>query len=185
MKWIMACIFITIVGCTSTPQAYTQYLLRHDVSKAAAVKNPEEIVGIGRVEVATYIDSLGLILETASGEINVARYHQWAEPLRESLRQYLASSISMKAEIPVRFQNVVSGEHSKRIDIYIDQFHGDASGHAKLVAYWTVTDVESDKVVVDEQFFSREPLSQDGYSALVAAQKVLLEDFSKAISASL
>ncbi len=185
MKWIMACLFITLVGCTSTPQTYTQYLLRYDVSTAATVKTSEEIIGIGRVEVATYIDSLGLILETADGEINVARYHQWAEPLRESLRQYLASSISIKAEVPVRFQKIVSGEHSKRIDIYIDQLHGAATGHAKLAAYWTVTDVARDEVIVDEQFFSREPLSQDGYSALVTAQKVLLENFSKAISASL
>ncbi len=185
MKWIIACLVATMAGCTSTSPTYTQYLLRHDISTTPAVKSSEETIDIGRVEVATYIDSLGLVLETANGEINVARYHQWAEPLRESLRQYLASSISMKSEIPVRFQKVVGVESSKRIDIYIDQLHGDKMGHAKLSAYWTVTDLGSDEVVVNEQYSSREPLKSDGYGALVAAQKVLLENFSKAISASL
>jgi uncharacterized protein len=185
MKWIIVCLVVVTAGCTSSSPTYTQYLLRHDMSTTSAIKSSEESIAIGRLEVATYIDSLGLVLETADGEINVARYHQWAEPLRESLRQYLASSISMEAEVPVRFRKMVNSERSKRIDIYIDQLHGDATGHAKLAAYWTVTDVESDEVVVDERFFSREPLPHDGYSALVTAKKVLLENFSKAISASL
>ena len=188
MKWttttLVIALFVTAVGCTSTSPTYTQYLLRHDIS-SEPVKSSEGIVSIGRLEVATYIDSLGLVLETANGEVNVARYHQWAEPLRESLRQYLASGISMQTEVTVRFQKGVGGTNSKRIDIYIDQLHGDATGHAKLAAYWTVTDVEKDKVVVNEQFSAREPLLSDGYGALVAAQKVLLKDFSKAISTSL
>lgn len=188
MKWttttLVIAFFVTTVGCTSTSPTYTQYLLRHDIS-SEPVKSSEGIVSIGRLEVATYIDSLGLVLETANGEINVARYHQWAEPLRESLRQYMASGISMQAEVPVRFQKGVGGTNSKRIDIYIDQLHGDATGHAKLAAYWTVTDIEKDKVIVDEQFSDREPLLTDGYSALVSAQKVLLDRFSKLVADSL
>lgn len=185
MKWIIVTLVFTLVGCTSTSPSYTQYLLRHDSNMASVTNNAEVVASIGRLEVATYIDSLGLVLETTDGKINVARYHQWAEPLRESLRQYLAAAIAQEAKVPVRFQKVTGSKESKRIDIYIDQLHGDATGHAKLSAYWIVTDVNRNAVVVEEQYSGREPLLSDGYSALVTAQKTLLQNLSKAISGSL
>jgi len=84
--------------------------------------------------VAPYIDGLGLVLETSSGEVRVARDHQWAEPLRESLRSFLSSKVSEESGQVIRAYNYGKVDWVQRIDIRIDELHGTANGDAKLVA---------------------------------------------------
>lgn len=183
----LALIMAILLGaaCASTVPTLQKYLLRSDTSNQYAVENASAVIGIGLVTVASYVDGLGLVLETGSGEVRTARDHQWAEPLRESLRTFLAREISAEVGREIRAQRSGETDWQRRIDIRIDQLHGTASGHAKLVAYWTIFDLGKRTVIAENGFVEIEALTDNGYSALVASHKILLARLAAAIAATL
>ena len=174
-----------IGACTSPAPSLQQYLLRTDTPAQYSVQNQTEVIGIGAVLVASYIDDLGLVLETSNGEVRTARDHQWAEPLRESVRTFLAREISAGAHQIIRSQRSGETDWQRRIDIRIDELHGTATGDARLVAYWTVFDMAERTVLAENGFVHTEALSDDGYEALARAHKKLLSRLALAITKSL
>ena len=118
-------------------------------------------------------------------EVRAARDHQWAEPLRESLRTYLAREISAQAGQVIRSQRGGETDWQRRIDIRIDELHGTAAGDARLVAYWTIFDLENRTVIAENGFVETEALADSGYGALVQSHKILLSKLASAISATL
>ncbi len=185
MKYLAFTAMLLATACTGPAPTLQQYLLRTDTANQYAVKDARAVVGIGVVTVASYIDGLGLVLETSRGEVRAARDHQWAEPLRESLRTFLAREISSAAGQIVRAQRRGETDWQRRIDIRIDELHGAANGDARLVAYWTVFDSEKRTVIAENGFADVEALTGDGYDALVQAEKKLLGRLADAIAATL
>lgn len=185
MKFLALIAILLVTSCTSPVPPLKQYLLRADVPIPFTVEASGAVVGLGIVTVAPYIDGLGIVLETSDGEVRAARHHQWAEPLRESLRTFLALEISGQAGQIIRAHNSGEIDWQRRIDIRIDELHGTANGEARLVAYWTVFDTVERSVASESSFIETEALSADGYEALIAAEKKLLRKLSSAIAATL
>jgi uncharacterized protein len=185
MKHLALIAALLVTGCSSSAPTLKQYLLRTDIPSQFTLQDSTGVVGIGGIVVASYINGLGLVLETSNGEVHVARDHQWAEPLRESLRSFLSSKISEESGQVIRAYSYGKVNWSKRIDIRVDEFHGTANGDAKLVAYWTIVDPAERTVISESGFHDTEALGHDGYDALVQAQKKLLSRLALAISATL
>jgi uncharacterized lipoprotein YmbA len=120
------------------------------------------------------------VLKTGEGEVHVARYHQWAEPLRGSLESLLQSEISRQLGRDIRFEP--DGAAGTRIDVIIDQLHGNADGEAELVADWRLRRAQGQDEV--HRFVDSQPLERDGYAALVEAERQLLLRLAAAITAS-
>ncbi|RLA07699.1 MAG: hypothetical protein DRQ54_05080 [Gammaproteobacteria bacterium] len=185
MKYFVLITLLFVAGCSSSVPTLQQYLLRADAPGQYAVQDQSNVVGIGVVSVAPYIDGLGLVLETSAGEVRAARDHQWAEPLRESLRIFFAREISSDTGRVIRAQRSGEADWQRRVDIRVDQLHGTAAGEATLVAYWSVFDVTQRTVISENGFTDSEPLGEDGYHSLVQAQKKLLSRLASAIAATL
>jgi uncharacterized lipoprotein YmbA len=141
-------------------------------------------VVLGAVHVSTYIDDLGLVLETDEGVVHSARFHQWAEPLRESIRTFIATEISASAGHGIHIREYKRMIWDKRIDLRIDQLHGTADGHAILVAFWSVSGGDG-QVLSTSTFSETGILQRDGYNALVEAEKVLLQQLAISIAGKL
>lgn len=189
MKYLALIAILLAVGCSSTPApSLKQYLLRADSPVKHTSQGSQQVVtsiSLGKVAVASYIDGLGLVLEKADGQIHIARDHQWAEPLRLSLRSFLSNRISAELGQPVRAYGYGSKALSKRIDIRIDELHGTKNGEAKLVAFWVIIDPGKQKVLSENSFYDTEALARDGYSALVLAEKKLLSRLASNIAKTL
>jgi uncharacterized lipoprotein YmbA len=184
MKLIIPILALIAVGCAGKTPELKQYLLRTETPGQIEQQAPAT-TGIGSLTVASYIDAPGLVLEASDVEVRAARHHQWAEPLRESLRRFLASEIAAATGRAVSSYEHRESNWKWRIDIHIDQLHGDADGSARLVAYWAVTNA-GDLIVLSERGFSdSEPLSGEGYEALVRAEKKLLSKLAAAIAKAL
>lgn len=190
MKLLLSVITaLVLIGCAGkAPPDLQLYLLRSDSANQFNAADTATI-GLGSLRVASYIDQPGLVLETADGSMHPARYNQWAEPLRESLRLVIAADIASAIGQPVRPR--VYGEinwklHTDRmIDITIERMHGTQQGDALLVAYWAVIDPGARSIISEHQFSRSQPLASSGYPALVAAHKELLNSLAGAISESL
>jgi len=185
MKFLFFIAILLITACSSSIPTLNQYLLRSDRSSQFAVEKQTKVVGLGVVVVAPYIDGLGLVLETRAGEVRPARDHQWAEPLRDSLRAFIAQEMSAQAGQIIRSNNSGERDWQRRIDLRIDQLHGTANGEARLVAYWVVIDTDERTVISENGFSETKALSANGYSALVAAEKALLQALAIAMAATL
>jgi uncharacterized lipoprotein YmbA len=142
---------------------------------------PSEEFSIGRVEIADYIDQPGLVLETADGEVRAARNHLWAEPVYAGVRRHLTVNIARAYGRDILPNSLV--KTPVVIDVHIDQLHGTNKGTARLVAHWWLRrDGEVESV---HQFAEEIPLAEDGYHALVVAEKALLTRLASEIAASL
>lgn len=169
---------VLVSACSTTPPARHRYLLRSDSPIESRRVDRLDQYYLGELKVANYIDQPGLVLEVSDGRIHAARYHQWAEPLRISLREFLSS------EIPVRPEVFSAGPTSdlakaSRIDVHISQLHGDSAGNAVLVAYWSL---QSGNQSERFQFVHSLALQGTGYESLVAAKQQLLIHLAEAIA---
>ncbi|RRJ83435.1 PqiC family protein [Aestuariirhabdus litorea] len=175
---------VALTGCLSSPPQSSYYLLRSDAKPAASSQvMPVTLVS---VDVANYIDQEGLVLESSKGEVQTAQYHLWAEPLRHSLMQFMSNEISANSGRVVLNGLGAGPADTRRLTITIDQLHGSVDGDAVLTAYWTlVTEKPEGLVSQDYRWSGRLPLSEDGYAALVAAERALLVELSKQIGSTL
>ena len=184
-RFFMLCTLVLVAGCSSSVPSLNQYLLRSDVAGQFTVTQQKAVTGFGVIVVAPYIDGLGLVLETPDGEVRAARDHQWAEPLRDSLRMFMVQEVSVQIGQRVRLQNSGESDWRWRIDLRIDELHGTAEGEARLAAYWHIFDTQERRVISENGFVETQAIKADGYGALVAAEKQLLGQLARAIAASL
>ena len=168
---------LLLSACSSTPKTNRSYLLRSSNSMETRELSVTGTPSLRSLKVANYIDQPGLVLEQADGTIHTARNHQWAEPLRHSLCQFLCSEISAQAGYDVLDSNQYST--GKQLDVTITRLHGDVDGNAVLSAHWTISKGKHSRAF---QFAKTTPLEGTGYDALVAAQKKLLTELAGAIA---
>ena len=114
MKYLVLIAALFVTGCSASAPTLKQYLLRTDTPSQFTLQDSTDAVGIGTLTVAAYIDGMGLVLETSNGEVRAARDHQWAEPLRESLRSYLSSKVSEQSGQVIRAYNYTNVDWAQR-----------------------------------------------------------------------
>jgi uncharacterized lipoprotein YmbA len=181
MRFLCLLLAITVAGCASQISEPRQYLLRSDTELNSRELATSSEFALGDIFIAPYIDQQGIVLEIQPGEMRGARQHLWAEPINSGIRIFLRQEISavLNQDLPM---NTQSGAGTQ-INIRIDQMHGTHDGSARLVAYWWLSGdgVNHDGV----QFAETQALPEDGYTALVNAEKILLSKLANDIGSTL
>lgn len=181
MKRLSCLLLATLLSaCGGTPVQQNYYLLRADTSISTGALSTTAPFVLGGVRIAPYIDQPGLLVETEQGQIQAARFHQWAEPAQEGIRRYLLAELYRTSDGAVQ---PAGNEPDYTINVIIDQMHGTADGAAILIAYWSI--YRGGELIHTHQFVDREPLSADGYPALAEAHKRLLTNLAENITAGL
>lgn len=181
MKIASLVLVVLLSACASQVPETNYYLLRSDQNLPSSKLNPSRDFSVGTVDIAPYLNQLGLVMETGDGEMHVASQNLWAEPVYDSVRSYLLTEIALtkgQELLPAKLT-----QDTTVVNIRIDQLHGTVDGNAKILAYWWLTD--KDNVVAIYRFSETQPLEADGYTALVAAEKILLAGLAKEVAASL
>jgi uncharacterized lipoprotein YmbA len=158
----------------SPPPEDVRYLLRADQSAGQRTALESMRVGLGRVTVAPYLDQLGIVLETAPGQVRAARHHLWAEPFDQGLRHYLRQAVSAEMGIDLGMDLREARGWRYRLDVRFEEFHGTGDGVVRIAADYSWTDVSTSNIVERGMFSDTQPLSGDGYGAMVAAHEILL-----------
>jgi uncharacterized lipoprotein YmbA len=175
---------LTCLGCASAPPAQkTEFLLRPQTISVQDSMQPT--IGLGRVEVAPYLDHGGIAFETAPGEINIAEHHRWADPLNFAIRRYLQVSVGQAAGQNVAGSLTAPDGVETEIDVLVHQFHGSVSGRVVLVAEWQIHSSTPDEVQAYRQFSATETVRGDGYAEVVRAHAALLDELAASIAGEL
>lgn len=177
---MFACVLcvLALSACSTSTPLPSYYLLRSELPEGNRMLDAAPAFAMGTLVVAPYIDQPGLLLETANGDLRPARFHLWAEPVRDGARVFLLSAISSASGKDVLPWEL--NRQATRFDIRIDQLHGTHDGRAKLVAQWWKYDGE--EISQTYEFVQTKALEQDGYGALAAAQKALLVELAQSIA---
>jgi len=186
---------LAAAACSSVPE--TSYYLLTTSSPATAMGDvaratpppgwpAERVLGLGRIEVADYLNQPGLVLETAEHQIRPATYHRWAEPLPRGIRRALLENLT--AVLPgLRVENLSESTRrlDYRLDLVIERFHGTDQGTVVLGGRWSLASGDGQRQVAGEPFNYRERIASPGYLASVAVQAELLAQLSQAVASRL
>jgi uncharacterized lipoprotein YmbA len=174
---------VLLVGCAGSSVPPTQYLLRADPAERSGRVEAPVRVGLGRVDVAPYLDQSGIVVETEAGQVQAAREHQWAEPLGAGLRSYLRAEMSAALGHDVSASPADLAHWDYTLDVYVDRLHGTMAGTAVLDASYRITPRAG--AVTAYRFSRSAPLPREGYPGLVDAEADLVRQLAQAIAASL
>lgn len=176
---------LATAGCTSTPPAPAEYLLRPALQETVRAVEQTPQLALGRVSLPPYLERDGIVLETGDRRVQAARDHRWAEPLSRALRRMLQTGVARASGRSVADLQNGDVEHVLVIDVDVHQFHGTVNGTVTLAADWALRDQRTGRVLQRHEFVRRTPTRERGYDALVAAHASLLDELAEAIAAAL
>lgn len=126
-------------GCAGRNAPTHYYLLQ-----AQAVPAPETsgapVLGVGPVTLRSYLNRNEIVTEEKSGELRLADFDHWAEPLRENVGQVLMENLGRLTG--ARQVLAYPWPHTRRVDVQVEvdvtRFHADAGGNVVLWARWSI-----------------------------------------------
>jgi|SRR5690554_1894360 len=131
--------------------------------------NAEQVLVIGAIHLAEFLDSESIVLQLDDITLHQAREHLWAENLSQQLRRGLRSRLSSR--LP-NILVVADGRGLKQdawnLQLEIEQFQGHFAGKALTSGQWQLHDSKG-KLVFIAPFKMETTLNSDGYPALVRA----------------
>jgi len=178
-------VLFTLAGCASAPPERSYYLLRAEVPNDLAAAPPAPAAGLGLFPVAAYLDRAGVVVEVGENQVREARFPLWAEPLDRGIRTYLSDRIAAQLGYRLETGPGSVGPIRYRIDVSVEEFHGSLDGETKLVARWSVRDLEDDSLTLSRRFSQQSRQSDDGYASVVKSQLALLDDLAAEIAQGL
>lgn len=173
---------LLLAGCALNSKSF--YVLTADGPAPASSGSG---LGIGPVLLAEYIDRPNLVVAESTHQLGIAENHRWAGDLAASVARVTASNLGRRLNTGNIRTYPWKGDEGMRHQVTLDirQLHGGADGHAVIEAGWTVYRLPEKTVLASKTFVAREPLSADGYPALVAAQSRLLSRLADDIAAAM
>lgn len=150
-------------ACSSVvPVSY--YQLDQQQVTAVAPADTKADLYIEPVQVAAYLNSNSLILQTSAVQLHKSNQHQWAEALDLQLQRGLVNTLSN--ELPNwQVQTLQATPQSCRLLVQLDKFHGDQQGTVQLAGRYHL--LCGDKVK-SAGFASSQPQPDEGYPAMVS-----------------
>lgn len=177
MKHLTAALFLLLTGCSS-PSVSNYYQLPAAPAPAGSAEAEAKSLYIEPVQVASYLNGRGLVLQLSDVELVMARQHLWAEALDQQLQRQLRDRIAVQAkDYTVVLQ---ARPDTVRVAVQLDQFHGLADGHAVVSGRFAVSTQRG-----SQPFNIRVALTDDGYPALVQALGQAVTQLSQQISQQL
>lgn len=144
-------------------------------------------IGVGPVSVPAYLDRPNIVFQQGPHEIAVAESHRWAGDLEDNIATVLAANLGRRLGTGNVRTYPWNDDDTMRYQITIEvrHFHANASGDAILQASWRSYAVRDGSILASRSWSGEEPLANDGYEALAAAQSRLLARLASEIATDL
>ncbi|MHC4712865.1 MAG: PqiC family protein [Planctomycetota bacterium] len=181
---LLALLALLLAGCGSTaPSRF--YVLEPMVENGdapSAQLATESSVGIGPVTLPEYLDRPQMVTRAGGNRLELAEFDRWAEPLTTDFTRVLADNIStlLSTERIVLFPWPASVNVDYKVRVDVKRFEADAAGTVTLDARWTVSAGKGTETIHRSRL--KQPVGEDGYGAVAAAQSKALAELSLEIA---
>ncbi len=178
------------LGCGTSPP--TKFYLLSPVP----VPNPETgdtqgqqlaIIRVDAVVIPSYLDRGEIVTRVSENEIHLADFHQWGEPLRDSLTIILALNLSrlLPADRFAVFPFKCPSPVDYQVNVEIVRMDGSLDRDVHLTAQWTILQGKENDIVTTRKSRFKASKAPMNYGELVTAQSRLLEALSREIAESI
>ncbi len=178
-------LLLGLSGCAGSDPGPSSYLLP---STSPTQQYPSALaIAVAPVGIAGHLDSDGIVMQLNDIEVYQARQHLWAEDLgkqlQQQLQQRLASSLP-RAQVVSKGQPMVAGVPVRDIRVQVSRFQGHHDGMALAEGQWQLLD-GSGRLLKQTGFRVEQPLTDDGYPALVRALGAAWEQLADQLATEL
>lgn len=159
---------IGLAGCAGSPTPAAHYILPSQAADKETVSGaPEHILIIDPVQLASYLDGQGIVMQRDDILLQQASSHLWAEDLDRQLHRGLRQRLDERLP-DTRVLDDRNDAQALRLSIEVDRFQGRYDGMAVAVGRWQLRDASGELLVL-APFNVSTALKRDGYPALVRA----------------
>jgi uncharacterized lipoprotein YmbA len=179
-------LILAVPGCGDRPP--TQFFtLSPAVTDDMKVYGKFVPVTIGTVTLPETLDRLEIVRSAGSNQIVEAEVARWAAPLDDMTRRILLEDL--ERIMPPRAVHVAdSAANDPAIDVVnvdVERFESDLSGHIALDADWTITTGDPLRVVGRSEARLTETASDAGYPAMAEAMSRAVSALAQKIAADI
>ena len=149
-----------LLSCSSSGTPQTRYYLLTNPFGVTDDAAPVCELRVASVEVAPYLQSNNIMLQTSSNEMVPALQHRWSEPLHSGVLRHLNQCLQTDSSMD-----------GGALRVSIEHLHGSEQGEVVLQGAWHV---QAESGTAQQRFDLRQRQRGDGYDALVATHAELL-----------
>ncbi|MFZ2727110.1 MAG: PqiC family protein [Methylococcaceae bacterium] len=177
---------VLVTACASTPQ--THFYVLEALATVPTTQNitNQRVLGIGPLSLPSLLNRQQIIRRGMNNGVELAEFHQWAEPLKDTVLQVLTKNLtSLQPLDTIRsYPWSAYGNVQYRVIIDISRFDAD-NKTAVLEASWAIMSEDNHRIIANDRALLKQVLSDDSYHAIAQAMSQLLADFSKQLTLSL
>lgn len=166
--FISLLLLLWLAGCASSATSTARYTLPEgqlDAENADA--SPRRTLIVENVQVASYLNGQGIVLQRDDVLLHQASSHLWAEKLDRQLSRGLRQRLANRLP-DTRVLGGGDAPNALHLRVEVDQFQGRYDGMAVAGGRWQLRDTDGE-LLVFEPFTATVALERDGYPALVRA----------------
>ncbi|WP_080702350.1 MULTISPECIES: PqiC family protein [unclassified Gilliamella] len=157
-----------LVGCSANNPSKSYFQLTSNLQSSVSqkIKTTKYFIWIESVDVVSFLNKPGIVLQTDNIKYETATHHLWASTLSQQLQERLTQDLTvMLPNYLVSSRSITTP--TLTVKLFIDGFHGSYTGDAVIKGRWVVTDSKNN--IESKPFERYVPLASNGYDALVNA----------------
>jgi uncharacterized lipoprotein YmbA len=192
IRLLLATVGLSLVGCMSVVDPTKYYVLSaHSATEShepTSTADSSPAVGVGPVLIPGYLDRLQIVTRSASGEVDIAKYERWAEPLESGVAQVLADKLGAyvgSERIAVfPWRGGVARVLDYQVVVAVVRFEGWPARQATLDARWRILGKDGKELVLKRSIIN-ETIDEPGYQPLVQGMSRLLSTLASEIASEI
>jgi len=176
---------LSLSGCfKSNPPVKTERYSLPEVALPPAAATQTRTLILNRLQLADYLDTDRIVIQTDDITMQPARDHLWVDNLSQELRRGLRARLASRLGNTLVVDPQPGLPAANTLHLTIEQFHGQMRGYAVLSGQWQL--ITANQVAGPSQSFKfSTPLAENGYPALVRALGHDLDLLSEQIASQL
>ncbi len=187
---MLGVLLAVLSGCTASPHSRFYLLSPLDTTDPQINPSAEErclSIGIGPIRIPDYFDRPQIVTRGPAGEITLAEFDRWGEPVKENLTRTLAKNLSVllctdsivffpwRGGIPIDY----------RIEMEVLRLDGSLGGNVSLEAWWVILNGNGKKMLLFKKSNITEAVGGQDYKSLVAAKGRAIGHLSRDIASAI
>ncbi len=187
-RYLILLIILSISGCTGTSPNALYYTLspieKNSISNQSTRVPAKFAIGIGPVTFPDQLDRPAIVTQTGRNQITINEFHRWAGSLQQNFTRVMTQNLALL----LNTEQVMARPWERyfkpdiRIAVDIQKFGGQLGEYAELGTTWMIIEEGKDVETVVHRAEIKEPVSDDSYNALVAAQSRALAGLCEEIA---
>jgi uncharacterized protein len=144
-------------------------------------------VGIGPIKLPEYVNRTEIVTRTTPNELVLSYFDLWGEPLSDSVPRTLAENVSrlICTKEVLLFPWKPSRIPDYRVEVDVLRLDGMLGGTVSLEAWWSISSGQDKKARVTRKSSYSEPVTGQGFDALIQAHSRALAALSRDIAGAL